>query len=169
MFRLFLHADFCLEVELETDRIEKELNPLRLLLKDSATLAIFRLDERMDNVVAYIDRLKIVMEKVDTELFPEETLAKDLESLMSRLKAFPSQVQSWKKSAARCGADVVLSLVRIHCKDVNEDRLKSLKVANTKKLKFEDFMEAFIETATRIADGINLDTFIDPVSPARNA
>ncbi len=38
-------------------------------------------------------------------------------------------------------------------------------VANTKKLRFEDFMETFLETATRIVDGIDLDTFVEPASP----
>ena len=42
---------------------------------------------------------------------------------------------------------------------------EELQVANTKKLRFEDFMETFLETATRIADGIDLDTFVEPASP----
>ena len=84
---------------------------------------------------------------------------------MARLEDTPNRVQSWKKSAARCGADVALSLVRVHCKEVQEDKLKALKVANTKKLQFEDFMETFLETATRIGDGIDLDTFVESSSP----
>ncbi|KAI4991033.1 hypothetical protein ZWY2020_039404 [Hordeum vulgare] len=71
------------------------------------------------------------------------------------------------KSAARCGADVALSLVQVHCKEVHEEKLKTLKVTNTKKLRFEDFMETFPESATRIADGIDLDTFVEPSSPGR--
>ncbi|XP_040258847.1 cell number regulator 11-like [Aegilops tauschii subsp. strangulata] len=62
-------------------------------------------------------------------------------------------------------AGVVISVVRVHWKDVNEEKLKSLKVANTKKLKFKDFMEMFIEAATRIVDGIDLDTFVELASP----
>ena len=84
---------------------------------------------------------------------------------MARLEEIPSRVQSWKKSVARCGADVALSLVRVHCKEVREEKLKTLKVANTKKLRFKDFMETFLESATRIADGIDLDTFVEPSSP----
>lgn len=84
---------------------------------------------------------------------------------MGRLNEIPSQVESWKKFAARCGADVVLSLVHVHCKDVDEEKLKSLKVINKKKLKFEEFMETFIKATTRIADGIDLDTFVDPANP----
>ena len=35
-----------------------------------------------------------------------------------------------------------------------------------KKLQFQSFMETFIdEAATHIAGGINLDTFVEPVSP----
>ncbi|KAI5005739.1 hypothetical protein ZWY2020_032982 [Hordeum vulgare] len=83
---------------------------------------------------------------------------------MSRLAEIPNRVQSWKKSAARCSADVALSLVRVHCKEVREEN-QDLKVANTKKLRFEDFMEMFLESATRIADGIDLDTFVEPSSP----
>lgn len=116
-----------------------------------------------------MERLKVPMEKIDAELFSEETLQKDLDSLMTRQKGIPSRVQSWKKSAPRCGADVALSLVRVRCKDVDEEKLKSLRVVNKKKLKFEDFMETFIEAATRIADGIDLDTFVDPVSPPSDA
>ena len=74
-------------------------------------------------------------------------------------------MQAWKKSSARCGADVALSLVRVHCKEVKEEKLVALKVANTKKLHFQSFMETFIDAATRIADGIDLDEFVEPASP----
>ena len=60
---------------------------------------------------------------------------------------------------------MTLSLVRVHCKEARKDKLKALQVANTKKLQFEDFMETFIDAATRIADGIDLDTFVEPASP----
>mgnify|MGYP006968181504 CR=1 FL=1 len=58
----------------------------------------------------------------------------------------------------------MLSLVCVHCKNVDEEKLKNLLVVNKKNLKFEDFMEIFAEAATRIADGIDLETFIDPAS-----
>ncbi|KAI4991446.1 hypothetical protein ZWY2020_039817 [Hordeum vulgare] len=66
------------------------------------------------------------------------------------------------------GEDANRDLLRAHIrvgKEVREDKLKTLKVANMKKLRFEDFMETFLETATRIADGIDLDTFVEPSSP----
>ena len=62
-------------------------------------------------------------------------------------------MQEWKKSSALCGADMALSLVRVHCKEVREDKLAAIKVANTKKHDFQSFMETFIAVATRIADG----------------
>ena len=84
---------------------------------------------------------------------------------MTRLNDVPGRVQEWKKSSARCGADVALSLVRVHCKDAREDNLASIKVAKTKKHDFQSFMETFIAAATRIADGIDLDQFVVPSSP----
>jgi hypothetical protein len=123
------------------------------------------LEARLDDVQGYITRLRVALAKIDKELWPEDTLQNDLESMMTRLNEIHGWVQAWKKSTARCGADVALSLVRFHCKDAKEEKLKALQVANTKKLQFEDFMETFVEAATRIADGIDLDTFVEPVSP----
>ena len=104
------------------------------------------------------------MTRVDTELWPQAELSQDLESLMTRLNQLPGRVQEWKKSSARCGADVALSLVRVHCKDAREDKLAALKVVNTKKHTFQSFMDTFLEAATRIADSIDLDSFCDPAS-----
>ena len=74
-------------------------------------------------------------------------------------------MQEWKKSSARCGADVALSLVRVHCKEVRQDKLVAIKVANTQKHDFRTFMETFITAATRIADGVDLDEFVELASP----
>ena len=38
-------------------------------------------------------------------------------------------------------------------------------VANTEKLQFQSFMETFIDAATRIADDIDLDSFVEQASP----
>ena len=113
----------------------------------------------------YLARLKVAMLRIYTELWPRAELQNDLESLMTRLNEIPGRVQEWKKSSACCGADVALSLVRVHCKEVKEDKLVDLKVANTKKLQFQSFMETFIDAATRIAYGIDFDSFIGPASP----
>jgi len=126
---------------------------------------MFRLEARLDGVKEYVARLRSALALIDKGLWPEDTFRADLESMMTRLEALPDRMQAWKKSAARCGADVALSLVRVHCKEVKEEKLKALQVANTRKLQFEDFMETFIEAATRIADGIDLDTFVEPASP----
>ena len=48
---------------------------------------------------------------------------------------------------------------------MKEDKLTALKVANTKKLNFQSFLETFIDAATRIADGIDLGEFVEPASP----
>ena len=85
---------------------------------------------------------------------------------MARLNQIPDRVQEWKKSSARCGADVALCLVRVHCKDVKEDKLAELKVANTKRHIFQSFMDTFLDATTRIADNIDLDSFCDPASPS---
>ena len=77
----------------------------------------------------------------------------------------PGQVEEWKKSFARCSADVALSVVRVHCKAAKEEKLAAIKFANTRKHDFQSFMETFIAAATRIADGIDLDEFVEPASP----
>jgi len=97
---------------------------------------VLRLESRMDSVVAYLAHLKAVMTRVDAELWPQAELSQDLEYLMARLNQILDRVQEWKKSSARRGADVALSLVRVHCKDVKEDKLAELKVANTKRHTF---------------------------------
>ena len=90
----------------------------------------------MDGAVAYLARLKAAMTRVDAELWPRAELSQDLESLMTRLNQIPGQVQEWKKSSTRCGTNVALSLVRVHCKEAREEKLAALKVVNTKKLSF---------------------------------
>ena len=48
----------------------------------------------------------------------------DLESVMTRLNEVPAWVKAWMKSAAQSGADVALSLVHMHCKNVDEEKMK---------------------------------------------
>ena len=158
-------VEFCKDFEKETEHIEPSLDPSKSPVGDAVAMNMFRLEARLDGVKEYVARLRSAMAQIDKELWPEDSLQADLESMMARLEALPDPVIAWKKSAARCGADIALSLVRVHCKEVKEDKLKALQVANTKKLQFEDFMETFIEAATRIADGIDLNTFVEPASP----
>ena len=126
---------------------------------------VLRLESRVAGVTSYLARLKEAVSRVDSLLWPRAMLQNDLESLMARLNEIPDRVQEWKKSSARCGADVALSLVRVHCKEAREDKLAAIKVANTKRHDFQSFMETSIAAATRITDGINLDEFVEPASP----
>lgn len=161
-----LRVEFCQDFDKETEEIEPNLDPIKSPVGDVVAMNMFRLDARLRSVQGYVTRLKAVLVKIDKELWPEDTLKTELESMMVRLNKIPSRVQAWKKFVARCRADMALSLVRVHCKEAKEDKLKVLQVANTKKLQFENFMETFIEAATRIADGdgIDLDTFVEPAS-----
>ena len=145
--------------------MEPGLDPANSLVKDEAAMNVLRLESRIASVVDYLARLKVAMSRIDTSLWPGTTLQNDLESLMARLNEVPGRVEEWKKSSARCGADVALSLVRVHCKEVREEKLAAIQVANTRKHNFQDFMETFIVAATRIADGIDLDEFVAPSSP----
>ena len=107
-------------------------------MKDEAAINVLRLESRVAGVVDA--RLRAAALRINTTLWPGETLQNDLESLMTRLNEVPGRVQEWKKSSARCGVDVALSLVRVHCKDAREEKLASLKVANTKKHDFRSFI-----------------------------
>ena len=135
-------------------------------MKDEVAMNLLRLESRLDGAVDYLARLKAAMTRVDAELWPQAELPQSLESLMTRLNQIPDRVQEWKKSFACCGADVALSLVHVHYKEAKEEKLAALKVANTKKHSFQDFMDTFLEAATRIADNIDLDSFCDPSSPS---
>ena len=145
--------------------MEPSLDPVNSLVKDEDAMNVLRLESRTASVVDYLARLKVAMSRIDTSLWPGTTLQNDLESLMARLNEVPGRVAEWKKSSARCGADVALSLVRVHCKEAREEKLAAIQVANTRKHNFQDFMETFIAAATRIADGIDLDEFVAPSSP----
>ena len=135
-------------------------------MKDEVAMNLLRLESCLDGAVDYLARLKAAMVRVDAELWPQAEMSRDHESLMTRLNQIADRVQEWKKSSARCGADVALSLVRVHCKEAKEDKLAALEVANTQKHSFQDFMATFLEAATRIADNIDLNSFCDPASPS---
>ena len=145
--------------------MEPGLDPANSLVKDEDAMNVLRLESRIASVVDYLARLKVAMSWIGTSLWPGTTLQNDLESLMARLNEVPGRVAEWKKSSARCGADVALSLVRVHCKEAREEKLAAIQVANTRKHSFQDFMETSIPAATRIADGIDLDEFVAPSSP----
>ena len=104
-----MNAEFCQNFEEETGRIEPGLDPINSPVKDETAMNLLRLESRIDGVVDYLARLKVATSRIDTALWPEATLQNDLESLMTRLNEIPDRVQEWKKSSARCGADVALS------------------------------------------------------------
>ena len=158
-------AEFCENFDEETGRIETGLDPIVSPVGDEAAMNVLRLESRVASITSYLARLKVAVSRIDSSLWPRATLQNDLESLMTRLNEVPGRVQEWKKSSARCGADVALSLVRVHCKEAREDKLAAIKVANTKRHDFQSFMETFIAAATRIADGIDLDEFVEPAIP----
>ena len=106
--------------------METSLDPINSPVKDEAAMNVLRLESRVAGVVDYLARLKVAVSRIDTTLWPRETLQNDLESLMTRMNDVPCRVQEWKKSSARCGADVALSLVRVHCKDAREEDRKSV-------------------------------------------
>ena len=66
--------------------------------------------ELSQDLESLMARLKVSMSRINQALWPEATLQNDLESLRTRLNGIPDRVQEWKKSSARCGADVALSL-----------------------------------------------------------
>ncbi|KAI5005829.1 hypothetical protein ZWY2020_033072 [Hordeum vulgare] len=80
-----------------------------------------------------------------------------LKVMNTRCRAQENYVGDWAKK--------MVALLGVHCKEAREDKLKTLQVANTKKLRFKDFMETFLDTTTWIADGIDLETFVEPASP----
>ncbi|KAI4973091.1 hypothetical protein ZWY2020_028799 [Hordeum vulgare] len=156
--------DFCMDAEAEAADVERSVIP-NVPLGDDANRDMLRVHIRLGKVGPFIGRLREVVGRIDKELWPEDESRQEMEGLMTRLEDVPNRVQAWKKSAPCRRA---LSLVRVHCKEAREEKLKALQVANTKKLRFEDFMETFLESATRIADGIDLDTFVEPADPVRS-
>ncbi|KAI5013688.1 hypothetical protein ZWY2020_040574 [Hordeum vulgare] len=128
-----LLGDFCMDAEVEVADVERSILP-NIPLGDDANRDMLRAHIRLGKVGSFIGRLRELVGQIDKELWPEDVTRHVMEGLMTRLEEVPNQVQAWKKSAARCGADVALSLVRVHCKEAREEKLKALQVANTKKL-----------------------------------
>ncbi|KAI4980085.1 hypothetical protein ZWY2020_016838 [Hordeum vulgare] len=125
--------DFCLDAEAEAADIERSFIP-NVPLGDEANRDLLRAHIRLRRVGPFIGRLREVIGRIDKELWPEDDSRREIEGLMTRLEDVPNRVQAWKKSSARCGVDVALSLVRVHCKEARKEKLKAFQVANTKKL-----------------------------------
>ncbi|XP_040256920.1 uncharacterized protein [Aegilops tauschii subsp. strangulata] len=92
--------EFCQNFEEETGRIGTSLDPILSPVKDEAAMNVLQLESRVAGVVDYLARLKVLVSRIDTSLWPRATLQNDLESLMARLNEVPGRVQEWKKSSA---------------------------------------------------------------------
>ena len=88
-----MSTEFCQNFEEETSRVETGLDPINSLVKDEAAMNVLRLESRIAAVVDYLARLKVATLRINTSLWPEETLQNDLESLMTRLNEVPSRVE----------------------------------------------------------------------------
>ena len=104
---------------------------------------VLRLESHLASVTNYLARLKVAASRINADLWPRETFQNNLECLMAQLNEIPGRVQVWMKSSARCSIDVALSLVRVHCKEVKEEKLVALKVANTKRHNFQSLIRPF--------------------------
>ena len=85
-------VEFCQNFEEETGRIETSLDPINSPVNDEAAMNVHRLESRLASVTDYLARLKVAVSRIDTVLWPKETLQNDLESLMTRLNEIPSRV-----------------------------------------------------------------------------
>ena len=84
-------AEFCQNFEQETERIRPGLDPTKSLDKDEAAMNVLRLEARLVSVLGYIARLKFALTKIGQELWPEDKLQNDHESLMAWLNEVPSR------------------------------------------------------------------------------
>ena len=51
-------------------------------------MSVLWLESRLASVLDYIARLKVALSQIDKELWPEDVLLNDLESLKARLEVF---------------------------------------------------------------------------------
>ena len=76
-------GEFCQNFEEETGRLVVNLVPINSLVKDEVAMSVLRLESRVAAVIDYLARLKVATSRIDTTLWPRETLQNDLESLMA--------------------------------------------------------------------------------------
>ena len=87
-----LRVEFCQDFDKETEEIEPNLDPTKSPVGDVVAMNMFRLDARLRSVQGYITRPRAALVKIDKELWPEDTLHTDLESMMTRLNEIPGRV-----------------------------------------------------------------------------
>ena len=69
-----MSTEFCQNFEEETSRVETGLDPINSLVKDETAMNVLHLESRIAAVVDYLARLKAAVSRIDTSLWPEETL-----------------------------------------------------------------------------------------------
>ena len=82
-YHFSLRAEFCQNFEEETEWVGTVLDPTNSPVKDEDAMNVLRLESRLAGVLDYIARLKVALPQIDTELWPEDVLLNDLESLMT--------------------------------------------------------------------------------------
>ena len=93
LYSVFVLAEFCRNFEEETSQLEPNLDPVNSPMNDEVAMNVFQLESRVAAVVDYLARLKVATSRIDSTLWPRETLQHDLESLMARLNTVPGRVQ----------------------------------------------------------------------------
>jgi hypothetical protein len=159
---------FCLNPDLEVEKVRKELEAYGMDMKDTPWASIriaesmIGLEEHAEAAKSSAAQVKESMKNINVTLRPGEDLGEDLPACLQQLEQVPDRVSRWKNSPAHYGADVALSLTRVHIPKINEERLKHIGVGNPEGQDSKDYMGTFIETASQITSFIDLDTFVKP-------
>ena len=67
-------AEFCQNFEEETSRLEPNLDPVNSPMDEEVAMNVFRLESHVAAVVDYLARLKVATSRIDSTLWPGETL-----------------------------------------------------------------------------------------------
>lgn len=84
-FLFSLGVDLCQDFDKETEEIKPNLDPTKSPVGDVVSMNMFRVDTRLKKVQEYVAQLRATLESIDKEVWPEDTLETDLESMMDRL------------------------------------------------------------------------------------
>lgn len=107
------------------------------------------------------DRVKQVMQEINTSLWPDEAFDEDLPSYIEQLEQVPYQVSRWKKSSTRSGAGFALALTKAHFPRIMDDDLAKVGDGNPPGKECMDHLPTFLEATSKIASIIYLETFIE--------
>lgn len=126
----------------------------------SVTQAVIRLTDRAQVAKNNMVRVKQVTKGINASLWPEEAFDDDLPTCPSQLEKVPVQVTEWKKFAGRSGTSFALALTKMHCSKIKEEDLQLVGGGNPSRKDCSVYLLAFMETASKIASVIELDTFV---------